>query len=184
VSSIRTASPPPAVFVRPQARGTAARPASLTFISNHFHDGASMAESLFGFAFFKRRREYGALFIRLIVGSFIIYGVQDNVFSYRQMEEFAHFLAARGVPFPLFAAFLSAYTQLVCGVCILLGAFVRLISVPFIINFIVAILIAHRGDSFRGMFPALVMIFVGLFFLFHGAGKPSFDEWREGRGER
>ena len=143
-----------------------------------------MTKQLLNFSFFKRRREYAALFLRLIIGSFIIWGVQDNVFSYKQMEEFAHFLGARGVPFPLFAAFLSAYTQFVCGLCILFGAFVRLVSIPFIINFIAAIIIAHRGDDFRGMFPALLMIFVGLFFLFHGAGKPSFDEWWERRGKR
>ena len=143
-----------------------------------------MTTQLLNFSFFERRREYAALFLRLIIGSFIIWGVQDNLFSRVQMEEFAHFLGARGVPFPLFAAFLSAYTQFICGLCILLGAFVRLISIPFIINFIAAIFIAHRGDSFRGMFPALLMIFVGLFFLFHGAGKPSVDEWRERRDRR
>ncbi|HEY0098691.1 MAG TPA: DoxX family protein [Pyrinomonadaceae bacterium] len=143
-----------------------------------------MAAKLLEFAFFKRRREYGALFIRLIIGSFIIWGVQDNVFSYAQMQEFAHFLEARGVPFPLFAAFLSAYTQFVCGILILLGAFVRLISIPFIVNFIAAIFIAHRGDTIQRTFPALLMVFVGLFFLFHGAGKPSLDEWRERRGAR
>jgi putative oxidoreductase len=143
-----------------------------------------MTKQLLNFSFFERRREYAALFLRLMIGPFIIWGVQDNVFSYRQMEEFAHFLGARGVPFPLFAAFLSAYTQFVCGICILLGAFVRLVSIPFIINFIAAVIIAHRGDSFRVTFPALVMIFAGLFFLFHGAGKPSLDEWWEQRGKR
>lgn len=142
-----------------------------------------MASQLFEFAFFKRHREYAALFIRLIVGAFIVYGVQDNVFSRAQMQEFAHFLAAKGVPFPLFAAFLSAYTQFVCGVLILLGAYVRLISIPFIINFIAAIIIAHRGDTFQGTFPALLMIFVGLFFLFHGAGKFSVDDWWERRSK-
>jgi len=143
-----------------------------------------MTTQLLNFSFFKRRREYAALFLRLIIGSFIIWGVQDNVFNRAHMDEFAQFLGARGVPFPLFAAFLSAYTQFVCGILILVGACVRLISIPFIINFIAAIVIAHRGDSFRGMFPALLMIFVGLFFLFHGAGKPSVDEWWERRGRR
>ena len=142
-----------------------------------------MASHRFEFAFFKRHREYAALFIRLIIGAFIVYGVQDNVFSYAQMQEFAHFLAAKGVPFPLFAAFLSAYTQFVCGVLILLGACVRLISIPFIINFIAAVIIAHRGDTFQGMFPALLMIFIGLFFLFHGAGKCSVDDWWERRNK-
>jgi putative oxidoreductase len=143
-----------------------------------------MTDKFLEFAFFKQRREYGVLFIRLIIGAFIVWGVQDNVFSSAQMEEFAHFLGAHGVPFPLFSAFLSAYTQFVCGILILAGAFVRLMSIPFIINFIAAIIIAHRGDTFRGMFPALLMIFVGLFFLFHGAGKPSFDDWRERRNSR
>ena len=143
-----------------------------------------MTKQLLNFSFFKRHHEYAALFIRLIVGSYIVYGVQDNVFSFERMEEFARFLGERGVPSPLFAAFLSAYTQFVCGILILVGAFVRLASIPFIINFIAAIIIAHPGDDFRGMFPALMMIFVGFFFLFHGAGKPSFDAWWERRGVR
>ena len=133
------------------------------------------------FDFFQRHREYGVIFLRLIIGAFIIWGVQDNVLSYAQMEEFAKFLGERGVPWPMFAAFLSAYTQLVCGICILLGAATRLVSIPFIINFIAAIIIAHRGDTFRGMFPALMMLFAGFFFLFHGAGKLSIDEALEKR---
>ncbi len=143
-----------------------------------------MTSTLSRFDFFKQRREYGAIFIRLIIGTFIIYGVQDNILSYARMEEFTRFLEARHVPFPLFAAFLSAYTQFACGVCILLGAFVRWASIPFIINFIAAIIIAHLGDPFERMFPALVMLFTGFFFLFHGAGKLSVDEWRERREGR
>ncbi|HYP27261.1 MAG TPA: DoxX family protein [Blastocatellia bacterium] len=131
--------------------------------------------------FFEKYKEYAALFIRVIVGSFIVYGVQDNVFSSHDMERFAAFLEARGTPYPMFAAFLSAYTQMICGVCIALGAAIRLVSIPFIINFVAAIVIAHRGDTFQGMFPALMMIFAGLFFLFNGAGKPSVDDWVEKR---
>ncbi|HEY0078700.1 MAG TPA: DoxX family protein [Pyrinomonadaceae bacterium] len=131
--------------------------------------------------FFKKHEGYGAIFLRLIIGAFIIWGVQDNVFSREHMKEFADFLAARGVPYPTFAAFLSAYTQLVCGLSILLGAFVRLTAIPFIVNFVAAIIIAHLGDTFRGMFPALLMIAAGFFFLFHGAGKISVDEFLERR---
>ncbi len=131
--------------------------------------------------FFKRHREYGVIFLLLIIGSFIIWGVQDNVLSYERMEEFATFLGERNVPYPLFAAFLSAYTQMVCGILFLAGAATRLASIPFIINFIAALIIAHRGDTFRDMFPALMMLCAGLFFLFHGAGKLSVDEALEKR---
>ena len=57
----------------------------------------------------EKYKEYGVIFIRLAVGFHLVFGTQDNVFSYARMEEFAGFLSARGVPFPLFSAFLSAY---------------------------------------------------------------------------
>ncbi len=136
---------------------------------------------LLRFPWFDARREYGPLFLRLLIGSFIIWGVQDNILSGAKMEEFARFLAARATPAPEFAARLSIYAQFVCGLSILLGAFVRLTSIVFIVNFICAILIAHRGQSFQQMFPALMMIAAGFFFLFHGAGKASVDETLERR---
>lgn len=138
-----------------------------------------MRQGLLGFGFFKKHRDFGAVFLRLVIGSYIIWGVQDNILSQERMLEFENFLAAHGVPYPYFAARLSVYAQLICGVSILLGAFVRLTAIPFIINFVAAIVIAHRGDTFSGMFPALVMIAAGLFFLFHGAGKLSVDELLE-----
>lgn len=126
--------------------------------------------------FFDRYREYGPLFVRLIVGSFLVWGTQDNVFSHARMSEFAEFLRAHGTPFPLAAAFLSAYAQFVCGLLYLLGAFTRHAAIVMIFNFVAAILIAHLGDSFRGMFPALVMLFTSAFFLLHGPGKLSVDD--------
>ena len=136
------------------------------------------------FHWFRERRDYGVIFLRLFIGSFIIWGVQDNILSHEKMVEFERFLAARGTPWPAFSAQLSVYAQFVCGVSILLGAFVRPLSIIFIINFICAILIAHRGHTFQQMFPALVMIAAGLFLLFNGAGKLSIDGLLERRGER
>lgn len=136
------------------------------------------------FEFFQRHKDYAGVFIRIIVGSFVIWGVQDNVFSHERMEEFAKFLAGRGVPFPLFAAHLSAYVQFICGVLIILGAWIRPASLPFIVNFVAALIIAHRGDGFREMFPALMMLFAGFFFLFNGAGKLSVDDVLEKRDKR
>ena len=133
---------------------------------------------------FRSRREYGVIFIRLLIGSFIIWGVQDNILSHERMLEFEKFLAARGTPWPAFAARLSIYAQFICGLSILLGAFVRPLSIIFIINFICALIIAHLGQTFQQMFPALMMIAAGLFFLFHGAGRLSVDEMLEARESR
>ena len=44
-----------------------------------------------------RFKEYGPIFIRLIIGFHLVYGTQDNLFSYARMEEFAAFLSAHNV---------------------------------------------------------------------------------------
>ena len=136
------------------------------------------------FEWFRQRREYGVLFLRILIGAFIIWGMQDNILSSERMAEFEKFLAARGTPSPPLAARLSVYAQLICGLSILLGAFVRPCSILFIINFICAIVIAHLGQGFAQMFPALLMIAAGFFFLFHGAGPLSVDRFLEAKSER
>ena len=140
-----------------------------------------MPNDLLRFEFFRRHERYGVIFLRLLIGAFIIHGVADNVFSGTHMTEFEKFLGARGVPYPRVAAHVSAYAQFLCGWSILLGAFIRPVSVIFIINFVAAVVIAHLGHSFRQLFPALMMIAAGLFFLFNGAGPLSIDAWLEKR---
>lgn len=130
----------------------------------------------------EKYKEYGVIFIRLIIGFHLIYGTQDNVFNYARMEEFAGFLAARGVPFPLFSAFLSAYAQFICGILIVVGFATRYAALVLIINFIAALFIAHIGDTYPNMFPALMMLAAACFFFVHGAGKLSVDSVLE-KGE-
>ncbi|MDX5421441.1 MAG: DoxX family protein [Hymenobacteraceae bacterium] len=133
------------------------------------------------FFFFQRHSAYGVLFLRLAIGVFIIYGVQDNVFNWNRMLEFRDFLEVHGVPSPLLAAHLSVYVQFICGILLLLGGAVRLVGLLLIINFTAAILIVHIGQSFPQYYPAAQLIAVGFFFLFHGAGPISLDAYLESR---
>src|SRR5919206_3106215 len=94
----------------------------------------------------EKYKEDGVIFIRLIVGFHLVYGTQDNVFSYARMEEFASFLSVRGVPFPLASAFLSAYAQFICGILFIVGLATRYAAVVMVVNFIAALVIAHVGD--------------------------------------
>ena len=123
----------------------------------------------------EKYKEYGVIFIRLVVGFHLIYGTQDNVFSFARMEEFAGFLSVRGVPFPLFSAFVSVYAQFVCGLLFIVGLATRYAAVVMIINFIAALIIAHIGDTYPNMFPALMMLAAACFFLVHGAGNLSIE---------
>ncbi|HEX8351501.1 MAG TPA: DoxX family protein [Pyrinomonadaceae bacterium] len=129
-----------------------------------------------GFSFFERRREYGAFFVRLVVGFILVYGTQDNVFSHEHMLAFRDFLAARRVPFPLMAAYLSAYAQFVCGILYVLGLLVRPAALVMVINFVAALVIAHLDTPLDAARLALCMLFSSLFLLFNGAGALSLDD--------
>ena len=127
-----------------------------------------------------RLNGYGMFFFRLLISARLIYGVQDNIFSWKHMVEFEQFLAARGVPFPLLGAILSVYVQFLCGILYLLGAASRLTGFLLVVNFIAALLIAHRGDTFVGMFPALTMLFAGVLIFLDGPGRLSIDGRKKG----
>ncbi|MEW6736935.1 MAG: DoxX family protein [Acidobacteriota bacterium] len=124
-----------------------------------------------------RRRDYGTLFIRLVVGVYLIYGTQDNVFSYARMIEFRDFLAAHKFPIPLFSAYLSVYAQFSAGILYILGAFTRYAAAVMIINFIVAFVAVDLYQPYPRNFPAMVMLSSSLLLLFQGSGRPSVDAW-------
>jgi putative oxidoreductase len=130
-----------------------------------------------GFRFFERHREYGTVFVRLVVAFVLVYGTQDNVFSHERMLEFRDFLAARRVPFPLFSAHLSVYAQFVCGILYALGLFVRPAALVMVINFVAALVIAHRDTPLDAARPALLILFSSLFLLFNGAGALALDNY-------
>ncbi|WP_018478944.1 DoxX family protein [Pontibacter roseus] len=136
------------------------------------------------FAFFHRHKTYGVVFLRLAMGVFLIYGVQDNIFNWERMLEFRDFLQLHGVPYPLVAAHLSAYTQFIIGLMLLLGWGVRLAGVLLIINFTAALLIVHIGDAFPQYYPAAELLFAGFFYLFNGAGPLSVDSFLAHRQEQ
>jgi putative oxidoreductase len=128
-----------------------------------------------GAGFLDRHREKATLFIRLIVGFHLVYGTQDNVFSWERMLEFEHFLAERGVPYPLVGAIISVYAQFFSGVLFIVGVATRWAGAVMIINFIAALIIAHRGLPYPANFPPLMMLAAACFFLVHGAGDLSVD---------
>lgn len=132
-----------------------------------------MLKRLPRFTWFERHREYGAVFIRLIIGFHLVWNTQDNVFSYARMLEFKDFLAAHGFPLPLLCAYVSAYAQFICGSLYIIGARVRFAAVVVMINFVVALLMVHVGLSEQQNFPALMMLFGSAFLSFNGAGPFS-----------
>lgn len=133
------------------------------------------SSSLLRFGWLERYAEFGPLFIRLIIGWHLVYGTQDNVFSYAQMLEFRTFLAQHGFPFPLVSAFVSVYAQFICGLLYLAGLFTRTAAFVMVINFVIALYMVHRGQSYPQSALALIMLFASLFLLLHGPGRVALD---------
>jgi putative oxidoreductase len=131
--------------------------------------------------YFESRKDYGAIFLRVLIGWRLIYGTQDNVFSWERMIEFRNFLDQLGTPLPLLSAQVSVYAQFICGILYVVGLWIRPAAIVMIINFSFALIIAHIGTTFLETFDALVMLFGSVFFLFYGSGKISLDNWRNSR---
>ena len=134
-----------------------------------------MNRNLFFLAGLHRFADLGMLSLRMLTGTFLIYGVLDNVVSVERMGEFAEFLAANKFAAPELMAPLSVYTQLFCGIGLVLGLLTRWAGIVLAINFIVAVFMVHWSQDFREWWPAIVLVGIGLQFALTGAGGLSID---------
>lgn len=134
-------------------------------------------------SFLKQYGDLSLLSLRVLTGAFLIYGTQDNVFSDARMQEFVQFLAKRGFVWPELMAPLSVYAQFICGALFVVGLLTRWAGLLMVFNFIVAVVMVHWSQDFRGWWPAIVLVFISLHFALQGAGRYSVDEllWREAR---
>src|ERR1700730_7724613 len=77
------------------------------------------------------------LLVRLFVGYFFM---ETGWSKLHNLDGFAQRFAGWGIPYPHFNAALSAYTEFIGGWLSIFGLGTRLISIPMIINMLVAIL--------------------------------------------
>ena len=122
-----------------------------------------------------RFADLGLLLLRCATGVFLIYQSHDNIFSAARMDEFVKFLGHFGFPAPELLAPLSVYFQFAAGIGFILGLFIRWLGLITCFQFILAVWMVHSPDPFPTWWPALVLIFLGLYFGLRGAGRYGFD---------
>ena len=127
----------------------------------------------------EKYRDAGVLLVRLAFGFRLIYGTIDNVMSYDQMLHFRDFLDDHGFPFPLISAFVSVAAQFLAGLSFISGVWIRFFSTLMILNFIVALLMVHMGDTYLNSAPAIHLLVVSIFLLINGGGRWSFDSSKD-----
>jgi putative oxidoreductase len=117
-----------------------------------------------------------ALLTRLFVGYFFFTS------GWAKTHDLASFTAnfqSWGIPYPAFNAALSAYTECIGGALTILGLGMRFVSIPMIINMIVAILsvklkeLSGLTDFVNLDEPLYALVYVWL--AFSGAGLVSVD---------
>jgi len=129
----------------------------------------------------ERFADFGLLLLRCATGVFLIYQSHDNVFSAARMDEFVKFLAQFGFPYPEVMAPLSVYFQFAAGIGFILGLFTRWLGLITCFNFIVAVWMVHWNDPVPGIWPAAILVFLGLYFGLRGSGRYGLDALLEGK---
>jgi putative oxidoreductase len=128
--------------------------------------------------------DLGLLALRVATGAFLIYQSHDNVLSAERMDEFAKFLKQFGFPFPELMAPLSVYAQFAAGIAFIVGLFTRWFGLITCFNFIVAVWMVHRNDPVPTIWPAAILVFLGLYFGLRGSGRFGLDSLFERSGRR
>lgn len=129
----------------------------------------------------RRYDDLAWLAVRLLTGAFLIHGVWDNIKSAARMTEFVGFLRSNGFPAPELMAPLSVWAQLVIGVALIAGLLTRWAGLLLIFNFVIGVVMVHWNESFREIWPAAVLVGLGLMFATYGAGRYSIDALLERR---
>ena len=116
------------------------------------------------------------LLTRLFVGYFFL---ETGWGKLHNLDGFAMRFAQWGIPHPAFNAALSAYTEFIGGALTIAGLGTRLVSIPMIINMIVAIVavniksVSSLNDFVELDEPLYALSFLWLFFF--GPGFVSMD---------
>ena len=125
--------------------------------------------------------DMGLLLLRWVTGAFLIYQSHDNVLSSARMDEFVQFLTQFGFVLPDLAAPFAVWCQFIAGIGFILGLFTRWLGLITMIQFIIACWMVHWPQDFAGWWPALILVFLGLYFAVRGSGRYALDPLLERR---
>jgi len=112
--------------------------------------------------------------VRVFLGVLIIsHGLL--IFSSTKMEGLAGSFAGWGIPYPLWAAYLSKAAEFFGGVFLILGLFTRFVSLALVFNMGVACAMAFKFDIFgKGELPFVYLLLFAVFVV-AGGGRASLD---------
>lgn len=123
----------------------------------------------------ERHADLSLLLLRIATGCFLLYQSHDNLLSSERMEEFASFLRQFGFWQPDLLAPLSIFWQVAAGIGFILGLLTRWLGLVTAFNFAVAVWMVPWNDPVPGIWPAAVLVVIGLHLGLRGSGRFGID---------
>lgn len=130
------------------------------------------------FASLSRYRDIGVLLIRLAFGFQLIkVSYLNALYPGDYLPQFIAYQKTLGLPFPIVGSYLSTYTEFLGGILLILGLWTRWAALFLIINFSVAVSVAHLAinDDYQNTFPSVNLLAVSIFLLLNGPGQYAID---------
>jgi putative oxidoreductase len=115
------------------------------------------------------------LVLRLVFGYHLLHYAVPHVLDATSRADFVGFLAKQGVPMPAFSGWLSIGAELLGGLSLVAGLLIRPACAVLVVNFMVALVVAHRHHGYDESVEALQMLAVVITLLGTGAGPLSVD---------
>ncbi len=131
---------------------------------------------------FSRLSEYTHSIALLLARFAVAYGFYEPaMMKWNDIGSVAVWFGSMGIPFPTLNAYMAASTETVGVILLILGLFIRFISIPLMIIMLVAIFTVHLSNGFSAgangfEIPLYYLLFLLMFFS-QGAGRFSLDSF-------
>jgi putative oxidoreductase len=125
---------------------------------------------------------WGAFLLRLVLGAAMIYHGYHKVIpagglhggnAFAAIEHHSRYVVSLGLPYWL--GMVSALTEFVGGILILLGLFTRFAAFLIAMNMLVAVVMVNRHHGYGGSEYSLALLAIALMLFFYGAGVCALD---------
>lgn len=126
-----------------------------------------------------RLQPWGILLLRLALGASMLYHGWNSIYpaSWSQpfsgLEHKAHFIGSLGMP--AWLGYVSALTEFLGGIGLLLGLFTRLFAFLVAINMLVALFAVNIHKGYIGSELSIELAVMALLLLLTGPGKVALD---------
>ena len=116
---------------------------------------------------------WGALLLRLVLGIPLASHGYDKVVPHGALAHYCHYIATLELPYWL--GYVSAFTELIGGACLILGLLTRLAAGLAAINLLVALFKIGIHEKLDGWSYIAALAAIAMMLIFYGAGKLALD---------